>query len=83
MIGQVGRGQVDRTHSEVVERQNQPLGILGIDEHPHIEVLGGSRVSVCSDRVAADDQVVDLTPVAALDELDEVRTEELHPRTPD
>jgi hypothetical protein len=36
-----------------------------------------------SDRIAADDEELDLTPVAALDELDEVRTEELHPRTPD
>lgn len=34
-------------------------------------------------RSACDDQEPDLTSVAALDELDEVRTEELHPRTPD
>ena len=80
-LEEVRGGEPNRTHSEVVERFDETLGVGRVDEDPDVEVLRCPRMAVSSDGVAADDQETDLTSDAALDELDEVLSQS-HRRIP-
>lgn len=64
--------------SEVVERVDQSFRVGGVEEHPDIEILRRSRMTVSGNCVTAGDQEPDLTPDAALDALDGVLSEESH-----
>ena len=59
-ILEVGGAEAEPAETEVVERLDDPGGVVRVGPDPDVEVLGGARVTVGSECVAADDQEADV-----------------------
>jgi len=79
LMVEVSRAQPHLTEAEVAERMHQASGVVRLDPHPDVEILGRPRESVRGYGIAANYEVADVTGVQALDELAEVGFE-LHGR---
>ena len=66
------RGDTSCTEAECSKDSHQLLSIVGMDGNPNIHIAGRTRIAVIADRIATDEQIVNLMIVQQLQELFEV-----------
>ncbi len=77
-LGEVGAAKSQFSEAEIVQRQEEPVYVLGFSVDPEVDVLGVARSGMVRERVSANDEGSNLPCAEALEQFLEARRQ-VHP----